>query len=153
MKIESGRSVSASATPKRAGSAAASGFTPAADAPPRMAAASSASAVTPLGALLALQADGEPGQRRWRQARRGRDVLDALEKLLRGLALGIAAPGVMAELASLRRRAEPTGEAGLDEVLLEIDTRLEVELAKLEMASAFSTKMGTGFVSENALNL
>ena len=153
MKIESGRNISASLTPKRAGSAAAPGFAPAIDGPPRTAAASSASAITPLDAIIALQADGEPGQRRWRQARRGRDVLDALEKLLRGLALGIAAPGLMAELAALRRRAEPTGEPGLDGVLLEIDTRLEVELAKLEMASAFSAKVGTGFVSENALNL
>lgn len=134
MKIESGRNISASVSPKRAGSAVAPGFTPAADASARTAGASSASAVTPLDAILALQADGDPGQRRWRQARRGRDVLDALEKLLRGLALGVAAPGVMAELAALRRRAEPTGEPGLDGVLLEIDTRLEVELAKLEVA-------------------
>ena len=34
---------------------------------------------------------------------------------------------------SLRAGAEITGEAGLDAVLREIDTRLEVELAKLEM--------------------
>lgn len=139
MKIESGRNISASPTSKRAGPAGAAGFAPAADAPPRTAAASSLSAITPLDAILALQADGDPGQRRWRQARRGADVLDALEKLLRRLALGIATPGLIAELASLRRRAEPTGEPGLDGVLLEIDTRLEVELAKLEMARGMAS--------------
>jgi hypothetical protein len=55
--------------------------------------------------------------------------------LERGLVLGRAPAAVRAELERLRHGAEPTGEPGLDEVLREIDTRVAVELAKLERLS------------------
>jgi hypothetical protein len=88
--------------------------------------------VTPLDAIIALQAE-EPGpQRRARQARRGRDVLDALERLERGLLVGRAPASLRAELEHLQYAAQPTGDEGLDEILREIDTRLVVELAKLD---------------------
>jgi len=132
MKIESGRPVTSAGAGKRAGSAAAPGFAPAADAPQKTAATSAASAVTPLDALLALQAEEDPARRRARQARRGAEALDALEDLERGLLLGRAPGGLKSQMEALRRAAEPTGEADLDAVLLEIDIRLAVELAKLE---------------------
>lgn len=135
MKIESGRGVSASAGAKRAGGAAAPGFAPEVEAPQRAAAASSVGGVTPLDAILALQAEEPVGQRRARQARRGRAVLDALQELERGIVLGRAPAALRVELENLRARAEPSGDPGLDGVMLEIDTRLAVELAKLEKLS------------------
>jgi hypothetical protein len=132
MKIESGRSVSGAGASKRTAGAAAPGFAPAADGPQRAAPAAAAGAVTPLDALLALQAEEDPARRRARQARRGADALDALEDLARGLLLGRAPGGLKGQMEALRRAAETTGEPGLDAVLLEIDTRLAVELAKLE---------------------
>jgi hypothetical protein len=92
--------------------------------------------VTALDTVLALQTDDPTGQRRARQAKRGRDALDALEELGKGLLLGRAPGGLRNELERLRAAAEPTGEPGLDGVLREIDTRLAVELAKLEMLAA-----------------
>ncbi len=89
MKIESGRSVTSAGGAKRAGGAAAPGFSPDVDEPQRATATAPTSAVTPLDALLALQGD-EPGQRRSRQARRGQDALDTLEELAAGLLLGRA---------------------------------------------------------------
>lgn len=132
MKIESGRPVGAASTTRKAGSAAAPGFAPALDAPAKSAAAAPSSAVASLDAILALQADEPPAQRRARQAKRGRDALDALERLEHGLVEGRAPAALMAELESLQYAAQPTGEAGLDAVLLEIDIRLAVEVAKLE---------------------
>lgn len=134
MKIESGRSVGSTGGAKRTGGAAAPGFSPDVDEPQRAAATAPAHAVTPLDALLALQGD-EPGQRRARQARRGQDALDTLEKLAAGLLSGRAPASIRADLETLRRAAEPTGEAGLDAVLQEIDIRLAVEAAKLDRMS------------------
>ncbi|WP_395645614.1 flagellar assembly protein FliX [Terricaulis sp.] len=135
MKIESARGVGAASSPKRAGQAAAAGFSPATEAPAKTTAASSVSAVTPLDAILALQAEDPAQQRRARQARRGRAVLDALSDLEKALVLGRAAGGLKTQLENLRRGAETTGDEGLDGVMLEIDTRLAVELAKLERLS------------------
>lgn len=135
MKIESGKGVSASSTTRRAGGAAAPGFSVGAEGPQRVASSAPASAVTALDALMALQGEGDPMQRRARQARRGRLALDALDELVKGLVLGTLPESVRGQLQRLRRDAETTGEAGLDSVLLEIDTRVEVELAKLEMAA------------------
>lgn len=132
MKIESGRPVGPASTAKRAGSAAAPGFTVAAEAPAKTTATAPTSAVTALDAIIALQADEPPAQRRARQAKRGRDALDALEKLERGLVTGRAPASLKAELEALQSASEPTGEAGLDAVLTEIDIRLAVEVAKLE---------------------
>jgi hypothetical protein len=132
MKIESGRPVGASSTTKRSGSSAAPGFAPAMDAPQRAAATTGVSAVTALDALIALQTDEPLAQRRSRQARRGRAALDALEELERGLLEGRAPGALRAQLESLQKGAEATGEEGLDAVLREIDIRLAVEAAKLD---------------------
>jgi hypothetical protein len=133
MKIESGRGVAPSSTTRKAGSAApAPGFAPTVDAPARTSTASAVSSVTPLDAIIALQSEDPGAQRRARQARRGRDVLDALERLERGLLVGRAPAALREELEYLQNASAPTGDEGLDEILREIDTRLVVELAKLD---------------------
>lgn len=131
MKIESGRGVASGAGARRA-AAAAPGFAPAIDAPQAAAATTPATAIASLDALLALQAAPDPAGRRQRQVRRGGAALDALDDLMRGLALGAAPASVRGQLLSLRGEAEATGDAALDAVLMEIDIRVEVELAKLE---------------------
>jgi Class II flagellar assembly regulator len=132
MKIESGRPIAPSSSARRSAGAAAPGFAPALDGPGKPAPASAASAVPSMDAILALQGESVETERRKRQMRRGKAALDALETLERGLALGRAPGGLRAELEVLRRGAERTGEAGLDALMLEIDTRVAVELAKLE---------------------
>ncbi len=133
MKIERSRGVAPSTSARKAGpSAAPSSFAPAVESSARASAASAVSAVTPLDAIVALQAEDPGAQKRARQARRGRDVLDALERLERGLLVGRAPAALRAELEHLQYAAQPTGDEGLDEILLEIDTRLVVELAKLD---------------------
>jgi hypothetical protein len=129
MKVEPGKPVSAP-TPRRG--AEPPGFALPSEPAPRVAATTATTALTPLDALLALQSDEPSRQRRARQTKRGKDALDALDALARGLLLGRAPAGLLAELDRLRREAEVTGEAGLDDVLREIDTRLAVEAAKLE---------------------
>jgi Class II flagellar assembly regulator len=131
MKIEGGRGVAANTGGRRAASAA-PGFAPATEAPQRAAAAGSVAGITPLDAILALQAEEPLAQRRQRQARRGSEALDVLEELEHGLVFGRASASLRGQMEHLRRAAQPTGEAGLDAVLLEIDTRLAVELAKLD---------------------
>jgi len=135
MKIEPGRNVGPTSTAGKAGKAAAPGFAPAMDAPQRAAAASPTGAVTPLDAILALQGGENPAQRRSRQTRRGQEALDALEELEQGLLLGRAPGALRGRLEALQRRAEPTGDERLDEVLNEIDIRLAVEAAKLDRIS------------------
>jgi len=136
MKIESGRGVSSSSGSKGAARTAAPGFSVPTDAPQKTAAASGVAAVPTLDAILALQGEEPSGQRRSRQAKRGRDALDALEKLEQGLVLGRAPGGLKAQLEALSRGSEATGDADLDAVLLEIDTRVAVELAKLDSLRA-----------------
>ncbi len=132
MKVESGRSVGSAGGAKRAASAAASGFAPETDAPGRTHATTGVGGVNALDAVLALQVEEDPMQRRGRQARRGRAVLDALEELEKGLVQGRAPGALRSELERLQRGRELTGDDGLDDVMREIDTRLAVEVAKLE---------------------
>jgi hypothetical protein len=85
-------------------------------------------------ALLALQIEEPAGGRRKKQVRRGGQQIDALDRL----ALATLGEGDdAAALDSLRRFAgdrEATGDAGLDDVLREIDVRAAVEIAKREKA-------------------
>ena len=134
MKIESARGVAASSTVRRAGQAAAPGFAPETEAPARATATSPASAPHSLDAILALQAEGMEPERRRRQVRRGFAALDALEDLEKAMAEGVAPVSLRTLLESLRRAGEQTGEPELDALMLEIDTRVAVELAKLEQA-------------------
>jgi hypothetical protein len=132
MKIESGRGVTPSQAGKRAGATAAPGFAPATDAPQRTQAPASLGPVGALDAILALQAEGFDPGRRSRQVRRAEAALDALARLERGLVEGRADGAVKADLLAAQAASAPTGEPGLDAILLEVDTRVAVELAKLE---------------------
>lgn len=133
MKIESGRGVAQASGPRRAGGGgAAPGFSPSVEATERAVAASAPGAIASLDALLALQGEEPPAQRRARQAKRGSDALDALEKLEQGLLVGRAPVALKAELERLQFAGEATGDPRLDDILREIDIRLAVEAAKLE---------------------
>lgn len=132
MKIENGGRVTPMGGPRRAGGSAAPGFAPELEGGERPAAAGGVAGVTPLDAILALQGDETPSRRRARQVRRGGQALEALEQLEHGLVVGRAPLSLRAQLETLRRAGEATGEPGLDSVLLEIDTRLAVEAAKLD---------------------
>jgi hypothetical protein len=135
MKVEPGRSVGAP-TPRRSAEQAAPGFALPSESTPHVAAAAATATVTPLDALLALQSDEPTRQRRARQTKRGHEALAALDAVAHSLLVGSAPAVLLGELDRLRGEAEVTGEAGLDDVLREIDTRLAVEAAKLERAAA-----------------
>ncbi len=138
MKIESGRSIGAAPNGRKAESAGGPAFAPAMDGPAKTTAAAAVSAAHPLDAILALQAEGFQTERRARQVRRGQAALDALSELEGALLSGLPPADLRARLENLRRGGERTEEDGLDDVMREIDTRLAVELAKLEMAGALA---------------
>lgn len=132
MKIENNRPAASVHGLRRGSQAGASGFAPELEASQRASAANGVSGVTSVDAILALQGEERAPGRRARQTRRGRDALDALQSLEEGLLLGRAPGALKTRLEALRRAGEATGDAGLDDVLREIDTRVAVELAKLE---------------------
>jgi hypothetical protein len=84
--------------------------------------------------LLALQGVEEPGERRRKAVKRGRNALDALDALKLGLLSGTLDTGALARLKSVTAGlAEPSGDPALDAVLAEIELRAQVELAKIGM--------------------
>lgn len=135
MKIEGPRGPYGVSGPKRTAAPAATGFAAPAAASGKMSAAAPLAAPPAIDAVLALQADG-PQSRRARQTRRGERTLDALDKLKIGLLQGRAPASLKAELEALQADRGDSGDVGLDAVMLEIDTRAAVELAKLEAAKA-----------------
>ena len=104
-----------------------------ADAAQDVAPARSAPTVSGLDAMLALQSIEDPLERRRRQVKRGRGLLDALDTLKLALLDGRVAPADLMHLAALVKDGRETIEdPGLESVLAEIDVRAAVELAKLE---------------------
>lgn len=88
-----------------------------------------------LGAALALQMEAIDPERRRRLLGRGEDALDALQALALALAGAGDGAAVQGALAQARQGLhERTGDAGLDEVLAQIEQRVAVELAKLDRA-------------------
>lgn len=86
-----------------------------------------------LGAALALQLESIDPERRRRQVQRGHEALDALEDLTLLVVQGGDPRRVQAALRQARDDLrERTGEAGLDDILAQIEQRVAVELAKLE---------------------
>ncbi|MFC7051877.1 flagellar assembly protein FliX [Hansschlegelia quercus] len=84
-----------------------------------------------LDALMALQAMPEdPRERRRREVKRGRGLLDALDGLRLAMLDGAHSPEALAALARNTAERQPTGDAGLDDLLSAIDLRARVELAK-----------------------
>lgn len=89
-------------------------------------------ASVPLDTLLAVQAYEEPHERKKRQAKRGHDLLDGLDRLKASLLSGRVQVAELLRLKDmLALRRESTDDPRLDEVLAHIELRAAVELAKL----------------------
>ena len=97
-------------------------------------AASAASGVADVSALMALQGVETATERRRRAIRRGGGLLDRLEELKLALLDGSAGEGALERLSRTLREERPDdGDAGLAEVLNQIDLRAAVELAKADL--------------------
>ncbi|CAN5347506.1 flagellar assembly regulator FliX [soil metagenome] len=90
------------------------------------------SASGPMDSLLAVQAYEEPLERKKRQAKRGHDLLDGLDRLKAALLSGRVEIAQLEQIrANLALRRETTDDPRLDDVLAHIELRAAVELAKL----------------------
>lgn len=99
---------------------------------PKTGRAMSAHAMIPLDTMLAVQAHDDPRERRKRQARRGHDMLDGLDRLKAALLGGRVALAELERLKSmLGARRDITDDPRLDDVLAHVELRVAVELAKL----------------------
>lgn len=86
-----------------------------------------------LDALIALQAvqPESAREKRRREIKRGRGLLDALDGMKLALIEGREDAGALRHLVeSLAERRAGTGDAGLDDALSAIELRAQVELAK-----------------------
>jgi hypothetical protein len=85
-----------------------------------------------IDALLALQGEADPVERRRQAVRRGRNALDALDELKLEVLGGAPGHATLQRLKSATTDlANGSGDERLDRVLSEIELRLEVEIAKL----------------------
>ena len=91
-----------------------------------------------IDALLALQEVGGPTERRRKAVRRAGVILDVLDDLkIAVLDGGSIAPATLGRLIeAVRQERARTGDTRLEDVLDEIETRAEVEMAKLEQHAA-----------------
>lgn len=133
-----GVSATAGARPARAGGG--EGFrlpeVGGASGPGQAASVSAASGVMGVEALIALQEVGSPLERRRRSVARAGRILDVLEGLKVALLGGELGPADLERLRrAVREERSATEDPGLEGLLDEIETRAEVELAKLEMAA------------------
>lgn len=94
-------------------------------------------ALQDVSSLLALQGveDSTHGKRR-KAIRRGNKMLDLLEQVRMGLLAGAMSMTVLKQLERLAENQEPSGDERIDELLLEIGLRAQVEIAKLEANDA-----------------
>ncbi len=94
-------------------------------------AASAPRAAGGIDALLAMQGVEDSTERRRRSVARGRSALDLLDDLKIGLLSGTLDSSMAGRLRAIATELKSTsGDPGLDQVLSEIDLRVEVELAK-----------------------
>ena len=88
-----------------------------------------------IDALIALQGEDQPAERRQRAVKRGRVALDALDGLKVELLGGAPGPSSLLRLRSATTGLrDATGDPALDAVLAEIELRVEVEIAKMTPA-------------------
>lgn len=100
--------------------------------PKTAAPAASLRTVGGIDALLALQGQDDPAERRRRTVKRGRVALDALDELKVAVLSGELGPSTLQRLKSATAGlGDTSGDERLDEVMAEIELRLEVEIAKL----------------------
>jgi hypothetical protein len=84
-----------------------------------------------IDALLAMQGVEDATERRRRSVARGRNALDVLDDLKIGLLAGSFDASTVARLRGAAADLKSSsGDPGLDQVLSEIELRVEVELAK-----------------------
>ena len=84
-----------------------------------------------LDALLALQSVDEATERRRKAVARGRNLLDALDKMKLALIEGDPSEASLLALQSaISREKAQTDDTGLDDILSAIDLRAQVEIAK-----------------------
>ena len=85
-----------------------------------------------IDALIALQGQDDPAERRRRAVKRGRMALDALDELKLEVLGGAPGPSTLQRLKSATAELrDGSGDERLDSVLAEIELRLEVEIAKM----------------------
>ena len=85
-----------------------------------------------IDALVALQGFDDPAERRRRAVGKGKSALDVLDQIKLGLLAGTLDPSNLNRLrVAAEQLKDRSGEPGLDEVLSEIELRVEVELAKM----------------------
>ncbi|WP_262694985.1 flagellar assembly protein FliX [Kordiimonas aquimaris] len=93
--------------------------------------------LTPLNTLLALQEVPDSTDGRSKGLSRANDMLDLLEEVRRGILLGSISTAGLKSLADLARNhrqndaSELKSDEKLNDILLDIELRAEVELAKL----------------------
>jgi hypothetical protein len=105
------------------------------DAPKSAAPAASLRTIGGIDALLALQGQDDPAERRQRAVKRGRIALDMLDALKVEVLSGTLGPSMLQRLKSATADLrDASGDAGLDAVLAEIELRVEVEIAKMTPA-------------------
>lgn len=116
--METGRSFSPGAAPEETAQAQA----PAA-----------AATLAGLDAVLTLQGAADtPQERRRRQAKRGNDLLDGLDRLKAALLSGRVPVGELSSIAGrLSEQSSFSGDPRLDGLIADIELRAAVELAKL----------------------
>jgi len=92
--------------------------------------------VAGIDALLALQGVEAADEQRRRAVKRGHTALDLLDEMKLALLSGRLDPAVVLRLKSAAAELkELSGDPRVDQVLAEIDLRVEVELAKVETAA------------------
>ena len=90
-----------------------------------------------LAALIALQEVGGPTERRRNAVSRAGRLLDSLDAVKLAVLDGEMSPALLQSLArGVREQRQATDDPNLEALLIEIETRAGVELAKLEMSGA-----------------
>ncbi len=93
--------------------------------------------VAGIDALLALQGVEAADERRRRAVKRGHTALDLLDEMKLALLSGGLEPAMLARLKTAAAELkDPSGDPRIDQVLAEIDLRVEVELAKVATSAA-----------------
>jgi hypothetical protein len=107
------------------------------DATPTPAGAGAVRTVGGIEALMALQGVESAEERRRRAVKRGHTALDLLDEIKLALLSGRLGSDMVHKLrAAAAGLKDLSGDPRVDQVLAEIDLRVEVELAKVESAAA-----------------
>jgi hypothetical protein len=102
------------------------------DAPKSTKPAASLRTIGGIDALIALQGQDDPAERRRRAVKRGRTALDALDELKIEVLGGTLGSSTLLRLKSATADlCDTSGDDRLDSVLAEIELRLAVEIAKM----------------------